>query len=240
MTPKSADGRGRTLWELLTKRNQGDMRPLELQYHNPLSAKVGCTISFDHEPEISGINFVVEKISVYETKIGVKKFYHTDYHLKGVSLEQDAPVRSRLRLIPDEETPDKLGHKIQLLDLYHEMTFDKAFVETTLADPTGEFHVLQDDEGNPLEIPRKYWRVEDVLDPYHAKVTILKDVDGDGTVEENELEHELVTYYDYSRLTEDEAGGEVIEFLTIEMNEDTGYLTFLRGKDILPSQVTVY
>jgi hypothetical protein len=216
------------------------MRPLELQYHNPLEAKVGCTVAFDHEPEIAGINFVVESISVYRTKIRHSDFFHTDYHLKGISLDHDAPVRLRLRLIPDENVEHQLGHRVQLLYLYHEMEHDPAFLKDVLGDPTGEFWVNQDDQGNELEEPRKYWRVEDVLDPYNARLTVLTDVDGDGTIEDDELEHRDMVYWDYSRMTDDPNGQEITEFLTVEMDKDTGYFKFLRGTEVLPSQITIF
>jgi hypothetical protein len=216
------------------------MRPLELQYHNLLEAKVGCTVAFEHEPNIAGINFLIESISVYKTTIHSEHFYHTDYHLKGISLDQDAPVRLRLRLISDENVESQLGHRVQLLHLYYQMEHDKSFLKDVLGDPTGEFHVNQDDEGKDLEQSRKYWRVEDVLDQYNARMTVLRDVNGDGTIEDAELEHRNVTYWDYSRLTDDTDGNEVSEFLTVEMDDETGYFNFLRGTEVLPSQITVF
>jgi len=241
----SADGRGRTLFEILTGRNKKDMRPLEFQYHNPLEAKVGCTISFDHEPEISGINFVIEKISVYKTTIDRKDFYHTDYHLKGISLDHNKPVRMRLRLIPDENVIDQLGHKVQLMYLYDEVPYDEGLHKTVLADPSGEFWVNYDDEGNELQEPRTYWRVGSnehcpCPDPYSARCTILSDVDGDGTVEDDELEHYSTTYWEFSRMTDDQNGQEFEEFLTVEMNDDSGFFTFLRGSEVKPSQIMVF
>lgn len=237
----SADGRGRTLWEILAGLNQRDMRPLEFQYHNPLQAKVGCTCCFDHEPQISGINFVIERILVYHTRVGPKSFFHTDYDLKGTSLDHDAPVRLRLRLIRDENVEDQLGHRVQVLYLYHEMEYNEDLHRSTLADPTGEFHVNHDDEGNELEEPRKYWRIEDVTDPYKARQTVLRDTDGDGTIEDEELEHSSVTYWDFHRSTDDpDTNSEFTEFLTIEMDDTSGYFTFLRGREVLSSQITIF
>lgn len=236
----SADGRGRTLFEILSGRNQRDMRPLELQYHNPLDAKVGCTVSFDSEPGISGINFVIDEISVYETRIGNKRFFHTDYHLKGISLDHDVPIRMRLRLIKDENVFDQLGHRLQLLYLYDEMSYDESFHHDVLGNHKGELEVHHADDGTELEEPRMYWRVEDVVEPYKARQTLLRDLDGDGSIEDDELEHRSTTYWDYHRDTEDENQQSVREFLTIEMDDETGYFTFLRGTEILPSQVTVF
>ena len=247
----SADGRGRTLLEILTGRNQKDMKPLEFQYHNPLEAKVGCTVSFDHEPEIEGINFVIEKISVYKTEILGKEYFHTDYHLKGTSLDTDGYIRFRLRLIPDEDSTDDLGHRIQLLHLYEEMQWDQGLYEMLCEngdyssdyDAEGEvsFKVNYDDEGNELDHPRQYWRVGgQELDPYRAKVTVLSDVDGDGTIEDDELEHFPVTYWEFSRLTDDDGGNEITEYLTVDMDDGTRFFTFLRGTDIKPFQVSVF
>lgn len=250
----SADGRGRTLFEILTGRNKKDMRPLEFQYHNPLEAKVGCTVCFDHEPEIRNINFVIEKISVYKTEVNGQTFYHTDYHLKGTSLDTDGYVRLWLRLIPDENVVNGLGHRIQLLQLYEEMQWDEGLYNMLLEngdydpnyDSEGErsFKVNYDDEGNELEHPRQYWRIGTEngpdLDPYHAKVTVLRDVDGDGTIEDDELEHYPVTYWEFSRLTDDaDTEQEITEFLTIDMDDGTRFFTFLRGTEVEPFQVTV-
>lgn len=238
----SADGRGRTLFEILTGRNQRDMTPLELQYHNPLEAKVGCTVCFDHEPDITDINFVIEKISVYETKIGRQKFYHTDYHLKGISLDVDNYIRMRLRVIPDEDSVNKLGCRIQLLYLYDQMEYDQGFHEGVLGDPSGIFQVNYDDEGNELPdgSERQYARVGGNTHPYHARLTLLEDKDGNATIEENELEHSSATYWEYARNTDDENGQPFDEFLTIEMDDETGYFTFFRGREIEPFQVTVF
>lgn len=241
----SANGKGRTLFEILTGRNKKDMRPLEFQYHNPLEAKVGCTVSFDHEPDIDGINFVIEKISVYKTTINRKDFYHTDYHLKGISLDHDTPVRMRMRLIPDENVINDLGHKVQLLYLYHEMPYDEGFRNNDLEDESGQFYVNQADDGKTLEEPRKYWRVGQTdhclrPDPYKSRCTVLADIDGDGTIEDDELEHYNSTYWEFSRMTDYDAGQEYEEFLTIEMNDKTGFFTFLRGSEVQAAQIMVF
>jgi hypothetical protein len=237
--PPSKDGKGRTLWEILSGRNKRDMTPLELQYHNPLGAKVGCSVSVDHDPEFRGINFVIERISVYETKIKARKFYHTDYHLKAVLLEREKPLRIRLRLIPDENEANRTGCKVQVLTIYDEMEYNEDFHAGVLCHESGEFHVTQDDLGEPLAESRKYWRVEDVLDPYRARVTILSDKDGDGKVEDDELERIDVTYWDYHRDTKDEYNVPFREFLTVEMNDKSRYFTFLRGREVGAFQIMV-
>lgn len=233
ITPK-----GRTLFEIITGRNKADTRPLELRYYNPLACKVGSVVNVSHDVT-SGINFSVEHVAVYETAVGGKKFYHTDYHLKGVSLDRDNPLRLRLRVIPDDSVP-KTGCRIQLLHVYQEMEWDKEFHDNVLGSDSGVFDINQDDEGNPLAEPRRYWRVERVLDPFKARVTLLTDKDGNGKVEEHEVERSDVTYWDYCRDTADANGQPFTEYLTVEMKQKSHFFTFLRGRDVQAFQVTVF
>jgi hypothetical protein len=239
----SDDGKGRTLFEILTGRNQRDMTPLELQYHNPLEAKVGCTVSFDNEEDWKNINFVIEKISVYETKVGRDTFHHTDYHLKGISLDHDNYIRLRLRVTPDENVTNKLGCTVQLLHLYDEMGWDEGFWDCVNS-PSGEFHVNYDDDGNELDESIKYWRPEIngrlLTEAYHARLTLLQDKDGNATIEDDELEHYDVTYWDFGREAVDENEQSFTEYLNIEMDDETRYFTFLRGKDILPADILIF
>lgn len=221
------------------------MTPLELQYHNPLEAKVGCTISFDHDPDMEGINFVIEKISVYETTVDRKKFYHTDYHLRGISLDVDNYIRLRLRVTPDENETNTLGCKVQLLHLYDECSWD-GDLYGCLNDPLGQFWVNQDDEGNDLDesCRRVYWRPEVhnryIIGPYRACETVLEDKDGDATITEDELEHFKVQYWDFKRTTEDEGGQQFIEDLCVEMDDEHQNFTFLRGTAIPSQSVFVF
>lgn len=230
---------GRTLWERLTGQNEPDTTPMELKYHNPLKTEVGRTVCLKNDPDLSDVNFQIEKISVYETKLGYKKFCHTDYHLRGVSLESDGYIRLRLRFIEDDSVVNSIGHRVQLLYLYDEFQYDEGFHKEVLGHESGEFLVHHDDDGNELEVLRQYWRIDDVMAPYSCKMTILQDVNEDGDVEEDEIECHDVTYWDYSRLTEDEYHHEFTEFLTIEMDNETGYFIFFRGTEIISSQIEV-
>ena len=239
-TPKtvSKDGKGRSLWDILTGKNKRDLTPMELQYHNTLGAKIGCTVSID-QPEYSEVNFVIEKISVYETKVKQKKFYHTDYHLRGISLSIREPIVLKLRLIPDGDVSNALGCKVQLLRLYDEMEWDDGFYANVLLSETGQFDVNQDEMGNELAEPHKFWRIEDVLDPYMARVTILSDKDGHGVVEEAELERVDITYWDYHRNATEPGVGEYREYLTVEMKDPSRYFVLYKGTEVQPSQITV-
>ena len=253
---------GRTLFEILMGINQQDMTPLEFQYHNPLRAKVDQTITLDHEEGLSGINFVIEKIVVYKTVVTAggktKDFYHTDYLLKGVTFEHDAPIRMRLRLLPDEDSMNELGCKLQLLHLYHEEPYNEDLItylnRPEFFDPeSGEltdvcFVINHDKEGNELEDPQMFWRVDGfdsngnlTLDiPYEAQVTVLVDDDGNGTIEDDELEHYNVRYWDYHRqYTDPDSEKEVVEYLHAEVDNDTGNITMFRGTEIHASQIFI-
>jgi hypothetical protein len=230
--------KGRTIFEILSGRNKPDNTPLELKHYNPLTAKVGCTISIDNDPALSGTYPVIEKICVYETTVNNKKFYHTDYCLKAVTLSQSQPIFVKLRVIPDSNTFNKLGCKLQLLSLYTEMGWDKDFHDAVLNNGTGILDVNQDDEGNPLETPRRYWRCEGVTDPYHCQVTVLSDKDGDGKVEEEELERYPVMLWDYHREIE-EYTVKHQEFLAIEMVNKTKYFMFYRGREVSATEIQI-
>ncbi len=233
--------KGRTIFEILSSQNKRNLTPLELQHYNPLKAKIGCTVFFDSDPSLKGINFVIEKISVYETQISGKKHYHTDYHLKGVTLDRVKPIRYRLRLIPDSDATNKLGSSLQLLSMYHEMEFDKDFYDGVLCSESKIFDINEDDAGNDLPEPWRYWRVGEFStpNPYFARITVLSDKDGNGIVEQEELEYYDIEYWDYSREATDANGQTSIEFLDVEMGKKNHYFTFFRGREILASQVFV-
>lgn len=234
----SANGKGRTLWELMMGLNSKEMTPIEHQYHNPLKASVGVSMLFDHEPELAGTNFFVKRIDVYETIAGKKKFYHTDYALSGIKLGDPKPIKIRLRITPAIDEPTE--YKYQLYKLYDEMGWDQDFYDGVLCNKTKEFHVNHNDNGEELGKPIVYWRVNDVFDPYYAKVTGIKDENNNGQVEEEELERSQIDYWDYSRtVTDPDTKQDSIQYLDIELDRNSKYFTFYRGRDIHPSQITV-
>jgi hypothetical protein len=235
----SANGKGRTVWEILTGGNKKDLTPKELQYHNPLKAKVGQIVTFESEPRLKEINFEITSLGIYETKIGKQSFFHTDYVLRGNSADERLPIDLRMRVTPDDKAP--LGYRVQLLRLYYEMGWDQNFHDNVLGDPSMEFHVNEDDAGKALETPWTYWRVEDVPTPYNAKLTTMKDLDKSGVIDDNELMQSNVTYWDYHRETfDDETSEKFIELLWVEMDDRSRYFTFYRGREVVASAVTVY
>lgn len=247
----SADGKGRTIWEIITGQNKKDMTPLELQYHNPLGAKVGCTLTFANRPEYAGVYFVIEKIVVYKTTIRNKDFFMTDYCCKGNARDWDKPERVRLRLIPDEDSMNELGHQCQLLKVYADFDYDKEFEEYVQAngghlpewdaedEVTFKVNYEHYEDEVAMEQPWRYWRVDDVVDPYEARATTLADDDGSGTIEDDELEHASVTYWDFHRTAIDEEGEEITEFFNVERDDETGYFYMLKGTPIHARSITL-
>lgn len=240
----SANGQGRTLWEIITGANKKKMGPIEFQYHNPFNIKVGNSVTFQHDLKLGGINFFVEAIQVDKTKFDTssKTFTDTEYVLKGLALGMTKPKRVRLRVSPWEDSADpKFPYKINVLELYHQQDWDQGLFDYLNKPQDGIFQINEDDDGKPLDVPRQYWRVEDAVDSYNLFRTILKDQDNNGTVEENELTHEELSFWDFSRMTEDENDPEqkIEEFINVEMNKDTKYFTMFRGKEVQPFQVSI-
>ncbi len=237
----SSTNRGRTLFDMLTGRNKRDLTPLELQYHNPLSAKVGNSVAFLYDPSLKDINFFVEQLAVYETKIGSKKYPHTDYLVKGVSLDMEKPLRFRLRLVPDSDANNDLGCKIIVLNVVAEFGWDEGFYNDVCLDKKQEFFVKNDQLGKPLDPPHQYWRVTDGLfDPYAARLTVLTDTDGNGKIDDTELERSNVRYWDYHRETEDDQNNKYVELFFVEMDENSKFFTLLRGREVNANEIMVF
>jgi hypothetical protein len=236
----SADGRGRTLLQMLFGWNRREIGPVEFQYHNPLKVKIGNTASFPNDPQFLDMNFSLIEIGIYETVMGGQKFYHATYTLKGLALGQKKPVVIRLIVTPDEDAENDLGHRVRVMRLFSTMAWDQGFHDDVLGDPNGVFEINSDDDDKPLEKPWVYRRVDGVHLPYTANLAVLKDQDHDGEVEENEISHSKILYWDYSRNDAVDAVGTYVETLDIEMDKKTKMFSFYRGREIQASEMRWY
>lgn len=246
MTQFSLDGKGRTVWQMLTGQNKKDMTPLELKYHNPLKAVVGSTrISFEDKPDLVDskldrpIAFAVEGIRVYDTRFGNRHFYHTDYVLRGVQSGNTTPIRLILRIVEGKDTLNKMG-ELQMLRIMDEFGEDREpeFEAAVLRADTGIFQVDKGHDGQPLEIPVQYWRVDDVRDPYEVTCTTLEDTDGNGRLDDNELETDQAIYWDYHRGMVGQNGEDLgKEYLWVEKRNH--FFTILVGSEVDPTTVSV-
>ena len=241
---KSADGYGRTLWQKLMGSNVKDETSIEIRdvkpepgeeapakpqkmVCNPLNAKISAIVSIGYEGEYKGLDFKIEAIEVYTDHVGTKNFSHADYILRN----DDKKLRLRVYKKPTGDL------KCELYKDYDEMGWDQGFWDVLNHD-SHEFEVNEDDNGNRLDTPNVYWRVNGAVDPYQATKQVLKDVDGDGKVSDKEVSNVEVNYWDYSRET-DVNGVFNLEFMLVEMNSDTKYFNLYRGKEIKAFQLTV-
>lgn len=234
---KSADGRGRTLWQMIFGTNIKDETPPESKQHNPLQALVGKTrISFDHDDDenpdlydetLGGpVEFLVDGIRSYDTHYGQHHYYHTDYLLKGVRSGVDHPVRFVLRIV-EGDSLDKLG-QCQLLRTMDEFGEDREpeFEQNVLCSDSGIFEVDEDNDGNKLDPPIQYWRVDDVRDPYTA---VCSKVDGNRVLDTTKIK-----YWDYCREMIGENGEKLgKEYVWIE--KEKHFFTLLLTVKILSS-----
>lgn len=233
----SGDGKGRTLFQRLFGLNKKDMTSKETKCYNPLNAKIGSTMSFD-DMEFRGINFLIESIEAYITTAAGKEFPHTDYCLKGIDQSQDKPLRLRLRVSPNKDNAK--GYQLELYRPYDEMKWDEGFYTNVLQAENHEFHIEQDDNGNQLDEPSIYWRVNGAEDPYSAVKTIMKDSNNDGKIEESEMDKEHVSYWDYSReTTNTDTQLSFLEYILVEMDDETKYFTLYRGRQMDAFQLSV-
>lgn len=249
----SQDGRGRTLFEILTGRNKRDMTPQETRIDNPLDARIGTIVIFQHEPELASVSFLVEAIWSWQVAVGDRSFPHTDYLLRASVPGRSEPLRYTLRCLPRPDDPADVGSQAQLLQTAMEFGWEFAQENNllaVLADPQGVFRILQDEQGHPLAEPDQptYWRVEDVRDPYRCSVTILQDQDADGSVQADETERRDYLLWDYSRLTPlPGTDHQTLEFLNVEEefeeSEDGDMLpcwfTIQIGREVQPSDILV-
>ncbi len=222
--------KGKTLWEMLTEKFQS---PVELQYYNPLKARIGNAVEIN-EVEWRDYNFFLREIREYKRTISGRQFLFADYVLLARPLGGD-DVSLRLRLNP-VDNPDRAGgpsHHVLLLRLYDELAYSEDF-HKVVTDTTKRFQVM--DNGQVVE---EYWRINDVSDPYKARVSIIKDINSDGKVEKSEVDALELEYWDYWRDTTDEFGQPLRQYLFVEMDRDNGWFQLWRGQEMDPQRVLV-
>ncbi len=222
--------KGKTLWEMLMAKLQG---PAELHYYNPLKAKIGSSIMIN-EIDLRDYNFFIKEIRQYQRSIDSQQFLFVDYVLLARPLHgDDVWLRLRLNPVDDPEAAAGLTHTALLLRLYDEMAYDDGLYKV-VNDTTKKFQVIENGQ-----VTEEYWRINDVTTSYKAKLSILKDENKDGQVDEGEIKKENLEYWDYWRDTTDEVGQPVRQYLFVEMNSDSGWFQIWRGQEIDPQKVLV-
>lgn len=235
--------KGRTAWERLIGANKPVT--VEKQYTNPLDVRIGATVRVDtiehHKPI-----WTVAAIWAWDRQTGGSKTAGmTDYLLTATGGKQ-----LLLRVLPREQANAKntRTHHFLALETYHEQGWDDTapLVLDALCDPTGEFYK---DRGEETE--ECYWRINDVKVPYHCSVSVISDVNRDGTVEEEEVQKGEYTLWDFWRTTQDEADQDTTQFLYAQLSgrydpaskrvhggDKTIHL--YRGFDVDPDKIVAY
>jgi hypothetical protein len=221
--------KGRTLWEMLMAKLHG---PAELHYYNPLQAKVGGSIMLD-VIDWRDYNFFIKEIRQYKRTIENRPFLFVDYELLARPLHGE-DLRVRLRLNPADD-PEAAGptHTALLLHLYDEVAYDEGLYKV-VTDTTRKFEVVENGQ-----VTEEYWRINDVTGSYKAQVSVLKDENKDGRVDEDEVEKMELEYWDYWRDTTDQVGQPLRQYLFVEMNTANGWFQIWRGEEIDSQKVVV-
>tara|TARA_Y100000034_G_scaffold133174_1_gene197962 strand:+ start:1261 stop:1998 length:738 start_codon:yes stop_codon:yes gene_type:complete len=240
-------GEGRTLFEHFKEKVKGSV---ESRFKNPLGKKIGTAFTID-DPEYSDDNFRLEAIREVKRTIGDEDFYYSDYDLLSKDGDHETNRRVRLRFCPlaDPDPDSGQTHCVLLLHTFDEFEYEEGFHKGILLgqmqdgndwvdDPAFEGGFCVDDESDG-EVDSTFWRVNDVRGAHEATVKTVADTDGDGTAEIEEVKESQVIYWDYWRETKDEVGDTITDFVFVDMDEDTGYLTLWRGQEVDPNRVVV-
>lgn len=222
--------KGKTLWEMLMAKLHG---PVELDYYNPLKAKIGSSVMIN-EIELRENNFFIKEIRQYERTIERKRFLFVDYVLLARPLHgEEIWLRLRLNPVDDPDAAAGLTHTALLLRLYDEMAYNEDLYKV-VTDTTKKFEVLENGQ-----VTEEYWRINDVATSYKAKLCVLKDENKDGQVDQDEVEKGELEYWDYWRDTTDEVGQPLRQYLFVEMNTENGWFQIWRGQEVDPNKVLV-
>jgi hypothetical protein len=214
----------KTLWEILQSKIKG---PLELQLNNPLKLKLGTAVHIN-EIDFRDYTFYVKRIFDYERTINSEIFNFTDYDLLARPLGgEDVKIRLRLNPMANPDEVAGLTHNVLLLKLYDEIAYDEG-LHNVVRDDTGKFEVLMD--GTCTE---RFFRINDVLEPYKAKVTIVSDD------KPEEFQNISLDYWDYWRDTVNEANQSLVEYLFVEMDDSNGWFQLWKGFDINAEAVVI-
>lgn len=183
----------------------------EKQIENPANAKIGAIFTIDEIDYRNKTNHLRE-IMEYKREINGKEFVFVDYVFDDF----------RLRFMPS--TDDGVTHNIILLKKYDEMKFNES-LDSVLREETGELVITENDN------EEKYWRNNDVTSSYLAKINVLSG--------KNKLDTMNIEYWDFSRVTKDEADQDFTQYLFVELDKNYHMQTMWRGEEILAEKITI-
>ncbi len=204
--------------------------------YNPLGVRCGSAMSIN-ELDYRGLEFFVREIREYKASINGDEYKFTDYDLLARPLGKP-DVSVRLRVMP-EDNPDSLcTHRTILLNLLDEFEYDEGFEQNVLKDDTGIFQIDHEDAE-----PERFWRPGEegryLLESYRFRGKYLRDRDGSGKVDAEEVQPFTIESWDYSRET-DIDGVATEEFLFAEKDAKTGWFQLWRGPQLNPEQIEAF
>jgi hypothetical protein len=222
----------KTLWEMLASKVTPSM---ESTIDNPLKVRCGGAMSLN-TIDTAGMMFTVQSMTEYRRPAGTfggKDLTFTDYDLLARPLGKE-DVRLKLRLMPTAKNQYAgMTHNVVMLKEYFRCPYNEELHNAVTAG-TKLFECF--DNG---VLTAKYFRINDLNDPHQAKVSFLRDEDGSGKVDDDEVQISKVEYWDYWREIKDEAGQPVTDFCFVEMDRESGNFVIWTGTDVDPSRVSV-
>jgi hypothetical protein len=214
---------GQTLWERLTKGKE----PLEFKYTNPAKAKIGCSFIID-SLDYKNLIFTLHEIIEYKRNINGKELFFADYVLIAKPIGKwngKEEVLVRTRFMPIEIPDSQFTHNVILMTKYEEMKFNEE-LDNVLRDNTGELLITDDSTGEE----EQYWRLNDLKNSYHADLSIVTN---------QNVENKKVEYWDFSRITLDEANQQFTQYMFVEMDKYYKVQTMWRGQEIDTNSVSI-
>lgn len=225
---------GQTLFQRLVRGPE----VVEYKYFNPLRAKIGSSFSLD-VLGFRDLMFTLREIHQYERKDSVKSMFG-DYVLLARPIGKE-DVWVTVRLMPVEVPDANLTHNVLLLQKYDEMPFCKPLDEACRCG-SGELEISDNDTG----AKETYYRLamdnagtQRITRSFDTTMTVIRDVNNDGKVEDHEVQKVPVEYWNYSRITRDEAGQDFTQYLFVEFDKKTRLQTMWRGEEVDAQRVTV-
>jgi len=190
-------------------------KEIDCPVSNPLNLKFNSLIDIKI-PEYYDISFKLDSIEEYKRNIYGKTYEFTDYILKASGVDNKDVVR--LRLVDDEAIILK-----EYDSLPYSTDFNNLLLET---ENTGQFEIIDDATG---KVTKSYGRLNNIKHSWGASVRKLVDADGNGIITKSDPVSEYgVKYWDFGCEVE-EAGVKSTEFLVIEMNGESGWITLYIG-----------
>lgn len=193
--------------------------PAVLKSFNPLQLRVADSVKIETPRLLKFTEFVVAMVDVYERHVGGKALSFVDYVLVDDTTETNQKwVTLRVNSI-DTAIPDAQARMCYLALMPHKECEWDAEVEHVWNSvlPHGELQVQFADG----DAPAVYRRVDELTEPYLARVTEFKSDEADETSEE-------IVYWDFAR----EVRPGKTEYYFFERNERTGRVQTFVGEPV--------